>query len=86
MLAMPEIHHIKHLREKKGLSLSEIVRRTGFNWRTVKKYADGDISVGQKIKRKRGMMDTVKSLMTGWRRTPNYQENNGGQARRCTNN
>ncbi len=48
MLAMPEIHHIKHLREKKGLSLSEIVRRTGFNWRTVKKYADGDISVRQK--------------------------------------
>ncbi len=35
MLAMPEIHHIKHLRAKKGLSLSEIVRRTGFNWRTV---------------------------------------------------
>ncbi|TQE89226.1 IS21 family transposase, partial [Ureibacillus terrenus] len=57
MLAMPEIHHIKHLREKKGLSLSEIVRRTGFNWRTVKKYADGDISVRQKIKRKRGMME-----------------------------
>ncbi|TCK08006.1 UNVERIFIED_ORG: transposase [Anoxybacillus amylolyticus] len=57
MLAMPEIHHIKHLREKKGLSLSEIVRRTGFNWRTVKKYADGDISVRQKMKRKRGMME-----------------------------
>ncbi|KZN96499.1 hypothetical protein AZI98_08300 [Aeribacillus pallidus] len=57
MLAKPEIHHIKHLREKKGLSLSEIVRRTGFNWKTVKKYADGDISVRQKMKRKRGMME-----------------------------
>jgi transcriptional regulator with XRE-family HTH domain len=56
MLAMPEIHYIKHLRENKDLSISEIARKTGLNWRTVKKYADGNIG-GQKItKKKRGMM------------------------------
>ncbi|MED3747382.1 hypothetical protein P4531_03920 [Geobacillus stearothermophilus] len=36
---MPEIHHIKHLREKKGLSLSEIVRRHA----NVNKY--GEVTV-----------------------------------------
>lgn len=43
MLAMPEIHYIKHLRENENLNLSEIARKTGNNWRTVKKYADGDV-------------------------------------------
>ncbi|AJH78345.1 hypothetical protein BF29_2231 [Heyndrickxia coagulans DSM 1 = ATCC 7050] len=35
MLAMPEIHHIKHLREKKGLSLSVCVKffSTRFKYR-----------------------------------------------------
>ena len=40
---MPEIHYIKHLRETDDLSISEISRKVGKNWRTVKKYADGDV-------------------------------------------
>ena len=36
MLAMPEINYIKHLRENEDLSLSEIARKTGKDWRTVK--------------------------------------------------
>ena len=43
MLTMPEIHYIKHLRETDDLSISEISRKVGKNWRTVKKYADGDV-------------------------------------------
>ncbi|KZM53515.1 hypothetical protein A3Q36_10525 [Geobacillus stearothermophilus] len=50
MLAMPEINRIRKLREKKGLSIAEISRETGYNWRTVKKYADEDISVQPTIK------------------------------------
>ena len=36
MLTMPEIHYIKHLRETDDLSISEISRKVGKNWRTVK--------------------------------------------------
>ena len=37
---MPEIHYIKHLRETDDLSISEISRKVGKNWR---KSADGDV-------------------------------------------
>ncbi|WPZ18084.1 hypothetical protein UM396_16205 [Geobacillus subterraneus] len=57
MMAMPEIRCIRKLSEKKGVSIAEISRETGYNWRTVKKYADGDISVQLTIKRKKGMME-----------------------------
>ncbi|MGE6963709.1 hypothetical protein ACQKIW_28155 [Bacillus thuringiensis] len=43
MLTMPEIHYIKHLTENDDLSISEIARKLGKNWRTVKKYADGEV-------------------------------------------
>ncbi|MCP8971382.1 IS21 family transposase [Ectobacillus ponti] len=56
MLAMPEIHYIKHLRENKELTISEIARKTGNNWRTVKKYADGSVQPKDVQKKKRGMM------------------------------
>ncbi|WP_262421770.1 hypothetical protein [Bacillus aquiflavi] len=42
MPAMPEINHIKKLRNIKSLSINEISKRTGFSWTTVKKYADED--------------------------------------------
>lgn len=54
MLATPEMNRIRKLYEKKGLSIAEISRKTGYNWRTVKKYVDGDICVRQKTLRKRG--------------------------------
>ncbi len=56
MLAMPEINYIKHLRESEDLSINEISRKTGCNWRTVKKYADGESSDNQLHFKKRGMM------------------------------
>ncbi|MFS0614309.1 IS21 family transposase, partial [Lederbergia ruris] len=56
MLAMPEINHIKKLRNIKSLSINEISKRTGFSWVTVKKYADGDQLPNEKIIEKKGMM------------------------------
>lgn len=56
MLAMPEVDYIKHLREEEDLSINEIARKTGCNWRTVKKYADGE-SFEETLKfTRRGMM------------------------------
>ena len=37
MLTMPEINYIKHLRENEDLSISEIARKVGKDWKTVKK-------------------------------------------------
>lgn len=56
MLAMPEINYIKHLRDNEGLSLSEIEKKTGNDWRTIKKYADGNLPSPKIGIRKRGMM------------------------------
>ncbi len=55
---MPEIHYIKHLRENDDLSISEIARKLGGNWRTVKKYADKEVhpSDTDAICTKTGMM------------------------------
>ncbi|KAF0994885.1 hypothetical protein BJQ97_01534 [Geobacillus sp. TFV-3] len=53
MLAMPEMNRIRKLREKKGLSIAEISRETGYNWRTVKKYAAAFLS-NQPSNAKRG--------------------------------
>lgn len=56
MLAMPEVNYIKHLRETEDLSISEISRKTGNNWRTVKKYADGEVPLESLPSPKKGMM------------------------------
>lgn len=56
MLAMPEVNYIKHLRENEDLTISEISRKTGHNWRTIKKYADGEVPLQSLPVSKRGMM------------------------------
>ena len=56
MLAMPEINHIKKLRNVKSLSINKISERTGFSWETVKKYADEDHLPSEVIPKKGGMM------------------------------
>ncbi|MFA9459182.1 IS21 family transposase [Halalkalibacter sp. AB-rgal2] len=68
MLAMPEINHIKKLRNEKSLSINEICRRTGFSWETVKKYADEDQLPSEKIPPKCGMMYTEKwgEIVSDW--------------------
>ena len=68
MLAMPEINHIKKLRNVKSLSINEISKRTGFCWETVKKYADGDQLPQEKARKKRGMMYEEKwgEIVSDW--------------------
>lgn len=40
MLSMDDIKYIKRLYEKEGLSIREIMRRTGYHYETVRKYLD----------------------------------------------
>ena len=68
MLAMPEVHHIKKLRNEKSLSINEISRRTGFCWETVKKYADEDQIPKKTLPRRGGMMYVEKwgEIVSDW--------------------
>lgn len=56
MLAVAEVNYIKHLREIEELSINEISRKMGCNWRTAKKYADGETSPPSLPIQKKGMM------------------------------
>ncbi len=56
MLAMPEINCIKLMRNQKSLSINKISKTLGINWRTAKKYADGDQLPEENKKKKSGMM------------------------------
>ena len=68
MLAMPEINHIKKLRNIKSLSINEISKRTGFSWVTVKKYADEDQIPQEKNIVRKGMMyeDKWGEIVIDW--------------------
>lgn len=57
MIAMPEINYIKHLRENEDLTITEISRKLGCNWRTAKKYADSSSQLEDGgVKKSKGMM------------------------------
>lgn len=56
MLAMPDIKHIKKLRDEKSFSINAITKRTGISWITAKKYADNDYLPSEEIPPKQGMM------------------------------
>ena len=60
MLTMPGINSIKFLRNDKSLSTNEIADIHKINWRTVKKYADGEQIPEEKVKEKKGMMYAEK--------------------------
>lgn len=57
---MPEINYIKHLRENEDLSIAAIAKKLEINWRTAKKYADGEVPLPPIVKKRRGMMYTEK--------------------------
>ncbi|MBP1969178.1 hypothetical protein J2Z83_001282 [Virgibacillus natechei] len=61
---MPEINHIKKLRNIKSLSINEIVKRTGFCWERVKKYQ----LPKERESKKRGMMYEEKwgEIVSDW--------------------
>ncbi len=58
---MTQVDYIKHLRNNEGASISEIARRVGCCWETAKKYADGDIDLQKRGRRKR-----KKTVMEGY--------------------
>ena len=62
MLTMADIKYIKDLSDKKGLSLREISRTTGFNFRTVKKYVDQE-DWSQSLIRKKAASYAIDSYM-----------------------
>lgn len=68
MLAMPEINCIKVLRDDKSLSINQIAKDLGRNWRTIKKYADTPQLPKEKQKKKRGMMYEEKwgEIVSDW--------------------
>ncbi|SDD48681.1 IS21 family transposase [Marinilactibacillus psychrotolerans] len=55
---MDQIYSIKKMRNEEGYSLNKIVTETGYDWRTVRKYADHDVLPKEKNSKKRGMMYT----------------------------
>lgn len=61
MLTVTQIDYIKHLRENEGASISQIATRVGCDWKTAKKYADGDINLQERGKRAR-----EKTIMEGF--------------------
>src|SRR5690554_7550504 len=56
-----EIDYIKHLRDIEGASISEIAARVKCDWKTAKKYADGNIDL-----RRRGRRSRKKTVMEGF--------------------
>ena len=68
MLEMSQINYIKRLREKEGCSISEIAKRLKINWRTAKKYADGEVEVQKlaKQQREKPVMGPYLSLIEAW--------------------
>jgi uncharacterized protein YjcR len=68
MLTMDQVNFIRKLEEYKGLSLREIARVTGHDFRTVKKYIDKENwnnSVEAK-KQKKSQLDEFKPLIDKW--------------------
>ena len=71
MLAMEQIHYIKHLREKEGKSIQAIAHLLGINWRTAKRYADcEDFNTIVPVRRKRcrPLMEAVDPIVETWLR------------------
>lgn len=68
MLAMSDINCIKHLRNQKGLSITNIAETLQINWRTAKKYGDQEQPPSSKIKKKGGMMYTENwgTMVSDW--------------------
>ena len=68
MLTMDRINHIKESRNEEGLSINQIAKNEGINWRTAKKYADSDILPKERKRTRSGMMydDGWHEIIDGW--------------------
>lgn len=68
MLTMTDINTIKNLRNNHDKSIDHIRKELGVNWRTAKKYADGNNFPKKKKIEKTGMMYEEKwgDILTLW--------------------
>lgn len=68
MLAMTDINTIKNLKNNHDKSIDHIRKELGVNWRTAKKYADGDYIPQKKTIEKSGMMYNEEwgDILTLW--------------------
>lgn len=68
MLAMTDINTIKNLRNNHDKSINHIRRELNVNWRTAKKYADGEYLPQKKNRSKSGMMydEEWGDILTLW--------------------
>lgn len=64
---MPEQEYIRYAYEKKGLSISEIARRTDVSWRTAAKYAKrDDWNRVEQPQRRQPVMDAYADIVDTW--------------------
>lgn len=69
MLTMAQIDCIRTLKHDEGKSIQELSQIMGINWRTAKKYADGDPELpGERPRqrRQRPVMGPYEELVDGW--------------------
>lgn len=68
MLTMDQINHIKNTRNEEGLSINQIAKKEGINWRTAKKYADSAVLPKERKQTNNGMMYTEgwNEIVDGW--------------------
>lgn len=68
MLTMDQVNFIKKLEEYRGLSLREIAKITGHDFRTVKKYIDKENwnSTIETNKKSRSRLDEFKTVIDEW--------------------
>ncbi|HKM39703.1 MAG TPA: hypothetical protein VJ036_05480 [bacterium] len=65
---MPQQEYIKYLYEDEELSIAEIARRVGVNWRTAAKYANKDNwnHPSERPQKRRPIMDPVAEVVDIW--------------------
>ena len=68
MLTMEQVKYIKKLFNNQGLSISEIIKKTGNSYETVRKYIDMEDFNERKGERKKKetKIDPVKEIIDGW--------------------
>jgi len=68
MLSMDDIKYIKRLYECEGVSIREIMKRTGYHYKTIRKYIDmKDFNDHIDLERKRtSLLDPLKSVIDKW--------------------
>jgi len=68
VLPMARVNLIRDLRDVEGKSIAEIARTMNINWRTAKKYADGEILdwYGPRVRRARPVIGPFTEVIEDW--------------------